>query len=284
MRLIFIDDSRQRNCPRKGLGDLVALGAVSVPEKAISPFAESLQEIRNDLGIPDDEELKWKPAKGSFLATAGGELVTQLRQRMLQAAIDHEIRSMVVIIDHSAAYTGRTLVQVGQEILKWLYERITMHLGDHGELGVVIADKPGGGPAQEGKWLAETLKLTNGGTEYVKPDKVVLPIVTAPSHHIPHLQLADLVVAASTAAVAGIPAGLALKDLLYPLAHQHGLGAINGAGVVIFPDHPNLYFWAFGETLYARPAYMSGYDLPSPFGSYSNDDGLQAETSDSSSE
>ncbi|MEH0550801.1 hypothetical protein [Streptomyces sp. B21-101] len=105
MRLIFIDDSRQRNCPRKGLGDLVALGAVSVPDKTISPFAESLQEIRNDLGIPDDEELKWKPAKGSFLATAGGELVTQLRQRMLQAAIDHEIRSMVVIIDHSAAYT-----------------------------------------------------------------------------------------------------------------------------------------------------------------------------------
>ncbi|MGW7613477.1 hypothetical protein ACWGKW_40795 [Streptomyces sp. NPDC054766] len=37
----------------------------------------------------------------------------------------YEIRSMVVILDHSAAYTGRTLAEVGQEILKWIYERIT---------------------------------------------------------------------------------------------------------------------------------------------------------------
>ena len=69
--------------------------------------------------------------------------------------------------------------------------------------------------------------------------------------------LADLVAAASTAG-AGIPAGFALKDLHYPLAHQHGLRAINGASVVIFTDHSNLYYWAFGETLYAWGRPLSG--------------------------
>lgn len=75
-----------------------------------------------------------------------------------------------------------------------------MHLGDVGDIGLVIADKPRDGTAEENKWLAASLDLTNHGTEYIEPDKIVLPIVTAHSHHVPHLQLADLIVAATTAA------------------------------------------------------------------------------------
>ncbi|WP_405904924.1 hypothetical protein OG742_01595 [Streptomyces sp. NBC_00828] len=60
--------------------------------------------------------------------------------------------------------------------------------------------------------------------------------------------------------------------------------AINGAGVVIFPEHPNLYYWAFGETLYARPSYMMGYDLPRSESLYFEDDGLQGEAPAPSSE
>jgi hypothetical protein len=37
--------------------------------------------------VPDGEEIKWKPARKTFLATAGGDVVGELRQRMLQAAI-----------------------------------------------------------------------------------------------------------------------------------------------------------------------------------------------------
>ena len=283
MRLIFIDDSQQKDCPREGVGDLVSLGAVSVPEDAVSPFAQALRSIRKDLAIPDGEEIKWKPAQGSFLAAAGGAVNAELRTRMLEAAIDLGIQSMVVIVDHSATYTSRSVTDLGAIILKWLYERITMHLGDRHELGIVIADKPGGGPSQEGKWLAGTLDLTDNGTEYVEPDRVVLPIVTAPSHHLPHLQLADLVVAASTAALAGRPAGLDLKDLLYRLAHKHALGSINGAGVVLWPPRPNLYYWAFGEDSYSRPSAMAGYVLPHKDFKYSSDDGLggtQATVSD----
>ncbi|MFD5616754.1 DUF3800 domain-containing protein [Kitasatospora sp. NPDC127060] len=277
MRLIFIDDSRQMDCPRERVGDLIALGGVSVPEKSVLPFAEDLQRIKKDLGIPADEEIKWKPAKKSFLATAGGDLVKDLRRRMLQAAIDRDIRSMVVILDHSRAYTGCTVEEAGREILKWLYERISMHLGDHDDVGIVFADKPGGGSAQEGKWLASTLALTDNGTEYIAPGKVVLPIVTAPSHHVPHLQLADLVVAASTAAVAGRQSAVDLKDLLYPLAHKRSTGSINGAGVVIYPDRPNLYYRAFGEETYWRG--WVGFGLPDKQFDYFDNVGLKPSAS-----
>ena len=92
VRLVFIDDSQQSEPPRPGLGHLLALGAVIVRDEQIAPYATTLAAIRNELGIPPGEEIKWKPPRDSFLAKAGRELSTELRTRMLQAAIDHEIR------------------------------------------------------------------------------------------------------------------------------------------------------------------------------------------------
>jgi hypothetical protein len=214
------------------------VGCVLVPERAVAGYAAELDAIRTEFGVPPGEEIKWKPARGSFLATAGGELVTRLRIRMLKAAIGWEIRSAVVVWDHGAAWRDRSKQEVGREILKYLYERISMYLSDHDDVGIVIADKPGGGSVQETQWLAETLALTSDGTEYVTPDRVVLPIVTAPSHHLPHLQLADLVTAATTAAVAGRQSGLRLRGLLLAVAHKHARGYAGGAGIVLWPRRP----------------------------------------------
>lgn len=278
MRVMFIDDSEQRTPPRRGLGALLAVGGLAVSEQQIRPLADSLALIRREVGIPAGEELKWKPPRGSFLASAGGEGVRRLRSDMLTAAIDHEARSIVVVLDHSAAYTRLSKPEAGRVILKWLFERTTMLLNDSGELGIVIADKPGGGSAEEGRWLSDTLALTDFGTEYVTAGAVVMPVVTAPSHHVPHLQLADLVVAATTAAVAGIPAGLRHKDALRALAHRHTLGAINGAGLVLFPDRVNVYYWALGETGWSKPSALGGWSLPVPHLPYGTDDGLGAIT------
>ncbi|MFC3894461.1 DUF3800 domain-containing protein [Lentzea rhizosphaerae] len=275
MHLIFIDDSQQTDPPRRGLGSLVALGGVVVPENQVAPYAAALAALRTELGMPDGEEIKWKPPRGSYLATAGKEIITNLRTRMLQTAIDHDIRSIVVIIDHGAAYKNRTTVEVGKELLKWLFERVTILLSKAADIGLIIADKPGGGPADEGRWLADTLNLTNDGTEYVEPGKIVLPILTAPSHHVPHLQLADLVTAASTAAVAGRLAGLELKDLLRQLAHRNAHNDAWGAGIVLFPQEMiNLCYWAFGETSASKVAMNTGITLPDKRFDYFNDDGL----------
>ena len=143
MRLAYVDDSEQPSPVRRGLGPLLALGAAIVAEDHIAGYASDLAAIKTDLGIPPNEEIKWKPPKNSFLAGAGGELMSALRQRMLEAALERQIRTAVVIIDHSKWYTGRSKAEVGREILKWLYERISMHLGIHDDIGIVIADKAG---------------------------------------------------------------------------------------------------------------------------------------------
>jgi hypothetical protein len=193
---------------------------------------------------------------------------------MLKAAIDHNIKSIVVIIDQSAAYTQRSQAEVGRELLKWLFERISMLLDDYDDIGIMIADKPGGGSADEGRWLADTLRITGDGTEYVEPGKIVLPIVTAPSHHVPHLQLADLVVASTTAAIAGRKSGLDLGHILVELMHRHSLGDVNGAGLVLFPPKYNLYYHAFGETSCSKPGRNTGFGLPVKGEPYCDDDGL----------
>lgn len=276
MRIVFIDDSQQQDPPRAGLGHLLAVGAVSFPERQVAGYSADLLAIRRELDIPAEEELKWAPTKGSHLR-GRWDTLTALRSRMLEAAARRDVRTMTVILDRSARYNSYTQVEAGAEILKWLYERVSMHLGDVGEIGIVIADKPGGGASDENKWLAASLELSNYGTEYVKPNRIVLPIVTAHSHHIPHLQLADLVVAATTAAYAGVPRALHLVHLLRPLMHRHRLGYVNGAGVVQFPEHINLYYWAFGETGCARPSMNSGLALPRAGCLYFDNSGLPPE-------
>jgi hypothetical protein len=274
MRVAFLDDSEQTNPPRAGLGHLLAFAAAIFPEGALTSFAEDLSGIVADLGIPSDEEIKWSPPRGSFLRSADGPLVKRLRQRMLEAALDCQVRTVTVIIDHGAAYKSFSKAEVGKTILKWLYERVSMHLADHGDVGIMIADKPGGGSREEKRWLADTLNLTDDGTEYIEPGRIVLPVVTADSRHVPHLQLADLIAAATTGAIAGNPAALELGSTLAKLMHRHRLRDVNGAGLVLFPENYNLLYHCFGETSYSTPSMNSGYTLPWRGWAYATDNGL----------
>jgi hypothetical protein len=138
----------------------------------------------------------------------------------------------------------------------------------------MIADKPGGGAKEEKRWLADTLELTSDGTEYVQPGRVVLPVVTADSRHVPHLQLADQIAAATTGAIAGIPPALELGPLLAKLMHRHSLGDVNGAGLVLWPENYNLLYHCFGETSASKPSMNAGYVLPWRGWAYATHDGL----------
>ncbi|MFH8635499.1 DUF3800 domain-containing protein [Streptomyces goshikiensis] len=251
MQLVFIDDSGQREPRREGLGELISIGAVMFPEDQVAKYTADVSKLRTEIGMPDGEEFKWNSPRGSFMAQAGGDVVKSTRRRMLEIAADCGVRTAVVVWDRGML--PWTKENVAKEILGYLYERIEMHLEASDERGVVIADIPGGGSKDHSKWLSEALDLTTLGTRYAKPERVVMPIVTAPSDHVPHLQLADLVTAATTAAVSGREAGQELVDVLKPLARRNAYGYVGGAGLVFWPPNLNdLYYWVLGEDTYVK--------------------------------
>jgi hypothetical protein len=86
--------------------------------------------------------------------------------------------------------------------------------------------------------LADALALDTDGTQYVKPaDKqILLPIITTRSDHVDHLQLADLVAAATTALIAGAPAANPYKELIYKLLAKNYRGYVGGTGLKFIPS------------------------------------------------
>jgi hypothetical protein len=282
VRIVFLDDSGQSDPPRAGLGRLQALGSAIFPEGQLEAYARAMTAMKRDLGIPPEEEIKWRPdkTKSPVFASFDRNLVAQVRCWMLEEAIRRQVRTVVVIVDHHQPLQGRSQAQADMKMLKWLLERVSMHLGDNRDVGIVVADKPGGGHREDSRWLGETLRLTSYGTRYLRANKIALPIVTAESRLVPHLQLADLVTAATTAAVAGRKPGLALAPLLAQLMHRHRLNAVNGAGLVLHPDNLyNLLYWCFGESTYAVPSTKVRHSLPCPDWPYSTDDGMSTRAS-----
>lgn len=277
MQIVFVDDSKT-DTVRAQLGDLYALGAVFIPERQLKQYENALAVVRSQFGQPPGTELKWNAPRGNPLNNLDLARRTELRQLMLQAAIDNGIRAAVVVWD--SLHTPKEPSAILIDLRKYLYERIEMGLNSASEIGAVIADKPGGGRAEEGKWLSSSLSLTTHGTDYVRPNSVVMPMLTADSHHMPHLQLADLVTAATTSAIAGRAPGLALVPLLSQMFLRNRSGYVGGAGMVIWPPElNNLYHWVWGDAEYVHegkqiritlPALSSGpqhaqFQMPNPW-------------------
>jgi len=273
VRIAFLDDSAQPEPIRDGLGRLVALGAVVVDEAALDQWTEEFRDLCRRLKLPKGTEVKWSPPKGNWLRDAGMSVRQELREGMLQLAIDHEIRSIVVLADQDQVNWSEQDTQ--KRMLQYLYERVSMHLEDLDEVGVMLADEPGGAAKKHKEWLAQTLRLTSYGTEYVDPFRIVLPILISHSDHVPHLQLADLVVAATTAAVAGNRYALELVPLLQQVAHTNARGYAGGAGVKLIPDElRNLHYWVFEEDTFWKVGTGEYWPLPTADLPYATDDGL----------
>jgi hypothetical protein len=272
MWFVFADDSEEKNPRRRGLGHLVGVGAVLFPESSLLEYSEDIRSLRMELGVPSDVELKWSPSAGSWLKTVEGNAIrTALRKRMLTLACNLHARSLVVVWDRGSIEWS--VSDTRREVLKYLYDKVSLCLASLDDYGVVIADEPGGGPGDQRAWLAETLPLTDEGTDYTKPERIVLPITTAPSHHIPHLQLADLVASATTATIAGNRYALELKPELIALAHRNLHGRIGGAGLTLWPPElKNLFHWVCNDDVYIRSG--TGINLPASGLPYEESDGL----------
>ncbi|MFB8247325.1 DUF3800 domain-containing protein [Streptomyces sp. NPDC055952] len=292
MYFAFMDDSsrKQEDVPREGLGALQAYGAVIFPQESLQPYREQLAQLRQELGVPAGTEFKWSP-DGGPLHRKWTDL-HRARVRMLETAIELGVRGCVVVCAPELM-PGWSEKDLKSEMLQYLYERVTYALGE--EEGIMIADQPGGGRPDEARWLADALALDTDGTQYVKPaDKqVLLPIITTRSDHVDHLQLADLVAAATTALIAGAPAANPYKELIYKLLAKNSRGYVGGAGLKFIPSAAynsralmNLTYWvfgSFGEDAYVLPETASSMGTVLPhnawiFASSSGLDDPYAET------
>jgi hypothetical protein len=253
LHMAFVDDSGQ---PVRGdLGPLVSLGAVVMAPEALDVFSDSVSKVRTELKVPVDVEVKWSPKKGDWLlASENRSTRTALYESVLDAAIDCGAKSIVVVWDRGAVEWDES--DVKREILKWLYERCSFCLESFDNKsegvyakGVVIADIPGGDRRDEKQWLAETLELTSYGTEYVQCDRIRMPILTGWSHHVPHLQVADIVTSMTTAALAGSSYAQKFVPRLLKLAYVNKYGYLSGAGLKFFPPDSlgNLYHYVFNQ-------------------------------------
>jgi len=275
VHVAFVDDTKQKGL-RQGMGQLMSLGAVVFPEDGLIAYAKSVEAIYAKTGAPDGAELKWSNPRGSWFRDDGARHLTGVRTACVAAALDAGASAVVVIWD-----LGRTSLQgddAGERILAFLYERLAMLLSrPEASQFMLVCDKPSGGPKDEDAWIGRTLEITKYGTKYVRPGQVALPVLTAPSHYHPQLQLADLIAGCTTAAIAGVKAGLDLMPHLKPLLHTNFHGLVGGAGVKLFPDElNNLHYWALQEASYSRPATNVGVSLPWRKWEYADNDGLPA--------
>lgn len=247
MEFFFADDTTQKSSPKK-MGNTLGFGGIFVPEKSLSNLEEKINAICKSFKIPDGEEIKWSPNKGSWIhKNLQGQERVNCYSEVLQTTVKEGCRALVVILD-----TSKTTLKgeaAFDEVIKYAIERIERHLKTNKSLGVIVADRPGGGQKQDTQFLAKSLDRIKNGTEYLKADHIPINILTTPSHLQRHLQVADLVTAITCAMVIGN------KDYAkqyFPIIKKMLIkgdnGRIGGAGLKVFPDElTNLYHSLLGE-------------------------------------
>lgn len=275
MRIAYVDDTKQKG-RRRGMGQLVALGAAIFDEDQIQPFAQAFRALYDEFAVPYDVELKWANSQRTNWWGESEERKakqTPMRKRVLELAQAHKVRVIVVIWDLDGGVATAGGEGPEDAVITFMFERISAQLENAGERGIIVFDKPGGTHRDEANWLTGRAEMVRLGTDYVKPNAIVTQILTAPSHLHPHLQLADLIAGSVTAAVAGVQHGVDLIPLIKPMMCVNWRGYIGGTGLKLYPDKlNNLNHWVLGEDTFTRGA--GGVGLPYASWRYSDDDGL----------
>ena len=274
MEVFFADDSSQKGI-RAGMGPIVSFGGIILSAEELQSLEAEVNSIASRYGFPTGEEIKWSPPRKSWMReNLINENRTNCINEILTAAKDHGGRVIVVSFD-----LGRTSVQgddAFQMILDFIFERLSVHLAKKQKLGIIVADRPGGGYKEDSELLESFIERTNYGTQYVKPDQIPLNILTTPSHLVRHLQIADLVTGITTAMVSG-QTKYAQKN--FPLVNEmmlkNHMGYVGGTGLKVFPTAlTNLYHWVLGEKHFTKVSRGAGYPLPHKFHAYSENDGV----------
>ena len=254
MKILFFDDSKQRDCPRDGVGDLVGVGGVIVPSDQLRKLEAVLKQICADFGFPPNEVFKWSPRRGDWMReNLVGDGRTDFFNVALNACSDHGCKFVVAVVDTSCRHATRNAQDHETDALNLVLERFNTHMRD--EDGIVFVAKPSGGQRDEVRLLADCVELLDSGTGYVEFENIAMNVVTMPFKLSRTLQCSDLVVAISTSMVAG---RVAYAENHFGIITEGAIrdwrGLVGGAGIKIHPQtiYVNLHYWLLDEDYSAR--------------------------------
>ncbi|MEW6233637.1 MAG: DUF3800 domain-containing protein [Chloroflexota bacterium] len=271
MEFFFTDDARQGRPSRPGMGPLVAIGGILVPGQAVWHLERAIDTLCADYGFPQGEEFKWSPGRDLWMRD---NLVGETREAFFIDVLSMAERGgvkAIVVIEDTNLRTATSAPNAEMDVTRLFLERVNIQLRRMRSEGIVIVDRPSGDRANEDRFLANCLETLQAGTTYVKPDRIVLNVLSTPSKLVRLLQAADVVSSCTVAAVGGEarfspPVFALIKRLLFS-----DMGRIGGVGLKIHPDYryANLYHWLLGDLHFWKAG--AGVSLPLTDRPYSSD-------------
>jgi len=270
MDFFYADDSKQENPTRPGMGPIVSIGGIYIPEGSVQNLKEKIETLCDETGFPSGEEFKWSPGRELWMRD---NLIEDKRKgffrEVLNLTIDADGKAIVVVADVSKrSATGARTAQ--EDVTKMFLERAEKLLLRVGSYGIIFTDRPRGDRREEKKFLTDCTKILKEGTEFVKFKQIIQPIYTVPSTTDRLLQVADIVTSCTTAMVAGEnqyapPVFEVIRKML-----DHADNRTRGIGLKIHPDsrYVNLYHWLTGDSFFRKPNYE--FSLPKKGYPYSN--------------
>lgn len=264
MRLLFLDDSRQKNCTRDKIDALVAIGGIIVDVQVAKDLEQAVDQICKNFGFPDGEPFKWSPKRDYWM---WDKLVGDRREAFFSAVLSEVDNTggigLVAICDPTKATATKNAQTHEMDALVLVLERFDWVLQEENELGMVIVSRPSGGRGDEDSFLLECDGILTAGTDYRKFNRIVTNVLTMPFRDSRFLQVADLVVSITNAAVAGSPHAEAVFPSVRMLLRSSD-GRIGGVGVKIHPDsiYVNLYHWVLRDDIFLIRRAGTGFALP----------------------
>lgn len=248
MVFVFLDDCKQISS-RPGLAPLVAVGGIVVKASQLRSFISEIDKACSDAGFPSGEKFKWSPGKELWMSSGlKGSDRADFFKAIIAVSKKHEVEALVVCEEEgNSTATGAATAEL--DVIKLILEKVEAYCQKQRVDAMVIFDRPGGGMKEVENFLGDCMESIIAGTNYVKNERLLVPPLASPSAFCRPLQVADLVVSSTTAAVSGedkYSAGMVkeLKELYY-----QPRGYIAGWGVKLWPKWrlTNLYHWVLGE-------------------------------------
>lgn len=271
MDTFFVDDAAQKTPSRPGMTSLLGVGGILIPEDSLQDLEKQTEVICTEFGFPHNEIFKWSPGRELWMHN---NLVGNRRKEFFLRVLDlaRTRGATATIIIEDTVYKTATGVNSHEiDLITLFLERAHHQLAARQTNGIIIVSQPSGDRKSENKFLADCFDTLRSGTDYVKPERIIMNVLTSPPKFMRLLQLADVVTSCAIAFVSGESEfSPPIFDRVKPMLARE-FGRIGGVGLKIHPDikYVNLYRWLLDDTHFVR--FMQGLPLPLSGYQYSSD-------------